>query len=178
MVTEYGMSERLGARKFGSGDSEPFLGREMSHNRDYSEEIASDIDDEVKALVDAAYAKAEKILKDKLQKLHFTAEYLFNHEVMDGVQFEAIMDGEPTVEELEAMVSEKKRRSDEENLRARRLEEERVREDQLRREELFKKEHEERLREARERAKKEGGGKPPDGPAGGGDISFKDGGNL
>ena len=41
MVTEYGMSERLGARKFGTGDGEPFLGREMSHTRDYSEEIAS-----------------------------------------------------------------------------------------------------------------------------------------
>ena len=178
MITQYGMSDKLGPIVFGTGHDEVFLGKEFSSSRNYSEKIASDIDDEVKALVDAAYAKAEKILKDKLQKLHFTAEYLFNHEVMDGVQFEAIMDGEPTVEELEAMVSEKKRRSDEENLRARRLEEERVREDQLRREELFKKEHEERLREARERAKKEGGGKPPDGPAGGGDISFKDGGNL
>ena len=54
MITEYGMSERLGARKFGTGDGEPFLGREMSHSRDYSEEIASAIDDEVRRLIESA----------------------------------------------------------------------------------------------------------------------------
>jgi cell division protease FtsH len=62
MVTEYGMSERLGARKFGTGDSEPFLGREMSHNRDYSEEIASTIDEEVRRLIEAAHDEAWEIL--------------------------------------------------------------------------------------------------------------------
>src|SRR5215475_2033504 len=62
MVTEYGMSERLGARKFGTGDGEPFLGREMSHNRDYSEEIASTIDEEVRRLIEAAHDEAWEIL--------------------------------------------------------------------------------------------------------------------
>ncbi len=62
MVTEYGMSERLGARKFGTGDSEPFLGREMSHARDYSEEIASAIDDEVRRLIEAAHDEAWDVL--------------------------------------------------------------------------------------------------------------------
>jgi cell division protease FtsH len=62
MVTEYGMSERLGARKFGSGDGEPFLGREMSHTRDYSEEIASTIDEEVRRLIEAAHDEAWEIL--------------------------------------------------------------------------------------------------------------------
>ncbi len=62
MVTEYGMSERLGARKFGSGDGEPFLGRDMSHTRDYSEEIASTIDEEVRRLIESAHDEAWEIL--------------------------------------------------------------------------------------------------------------------
>ncbi|MBB4929244.1 cell division protease FtsH [Lipingzhangella halophila] len=62
MVTEYGMSERLGARKFGSGNSEPFLGREMSHSREYSEEIASVIDEEVRRLIESAHDEAWEIL--------------------------------------------------------------------------------------------------------------------
>ncbi|HEU5418703.1 MAG TPA: ATP-dependent zinc metalloprotease FtsH, partial [Streptosporangiaceae bacterium] len=62
MVTEFGMSERLGARRFGTGDGEPFLGREMSHNRDYSEEIASTIDEEVRRLIESAHDEAWEIL--------------------------------------------------------------------------------------------------------------------
>jgi cell division protease FtsH len=62
MVTQYGMSERLGARKLGSGDSEPFLGMERSHARDYSEEIASAIDDEVRGLIEAAHDEAWEVL--------------------------------------------------------------------------------------------------------------------
>jgi cell division protease FtsH len=62
MVTEYGMSERLGARKFGTGEGEPFLGREMAHTRDYSEEIASTIDEEVRRLIEAAHDEAWEIL--------------------------------------------------------------------------------------------------------------------
>ncbi len=61
MVTEYGMSERLGARKFGSGDGEPFLGREMSHSRDYSEEIASAIDEEIRRLIESAHDEAWEV---------------------------------------------------------------------------------------------------------------------
>jgi cell division protease FtsH len=62
MVTEYGMSERLGARKFGSGDSEPFLGMGQSHSRDYSEEIASAIDEEIKRMIEAAHDEAWEVL--------------------------------------------------------------------------------------------------------------------
>jgi cell division protease FtsH len=62
MITEYGMSERLGARKFGNGDSEPFLGREMSHSRDYSEEIASTIDEEIRRLIESAHDEAWEVL--------------------------------------------------------------------------------------------------------------------
>ena len=62
MVTEYGMSERLGARKFGNGDGEPFLGRDMSHSRDYSDEIASTIDEEIRRLIESAHDEAWEIL--------------------------------------------------------------------------------------------------------------------
>src|SRR6201991_2306581 len=62
MVTQYGMSERLGARKSGSGDSEPFLGMERSHARDYSEEIASAIDEEVRGLIESAHDEAWEVL--------------------------------------------------------------------------------------------------------------------
>ncbi|MGD0555132.1 MAG: ATP-dependent zinc metalloprotease FtsH [Streptosporangiaceae bacterium] len=64
MVTEFGMSERLGARKFGSGDSEPFLGRDMSHSRDYSEEIASAIDEEMRRLIESAHDEAWDVLTE------------------------------------------------------------------------------------------------------------------
>ena len=72
MVTEYGMSERLGARKFGNGNTEPFLGREMAHSREYSEEIASLIDEEVRRLIEAAHDEAWEILveyRDVLDEL-------------------------------------------------------------------------------------------------------------
>src|SRR5216110_1407853 len=62
MVTEYGMSERLGARKFGNGDGEPFLGRDMSHSRDYSDEIASSIDEEIHRLIESAHDEAWEVL--------------------------------------------------------------------------------------------------------------------
>jgi cell division protease FtsH len=62
MITEYGMSERLGARKFGTGDGEPFLGREMGHGRDYSEEIASSIDEEIRRLIESAHDEAWEVL--------------------------------------------------------------------------------------------------------------------
>ena len=72
MVTEYGMSERLGARKFGSSNTEPFLGREMSHAREYSEEIASIIDEEVRRLIESAHDEAYEVLveyRDVLDEL-------------------------------------------------------------------------------------------------------------
>ncbi|MEU8118227.1 ATP-dependent zinc metalloprotease FtsH [Spirillospora sp. NPDC049024] len=72
MVTEYGMSERLGARKFGTGQGEVFLGRDMGHERDYSEDIASAIDDEVRRYIEAAHDTAWEILveyRDVLDEL-------------------------------------------------------------------------------------------------------------
>jgi cell division protease FtsH len=82
MVTEYGMSERLGARKFGTGDGEPFLGREMSHSRDYSEEIASAIDDEVRRLIESAHDQAWEILVQYRDVLDNLVLQLMEHETL------------------------------------------------------------------------------------------------
>jgi cell division protease FtsH len=86
MVTEYGMSERLGARKFGTGDSEPFLGREMSHARDYSEEIASTIDDEVRRLIESAHDEAWDVLAQYRDVLDHLVLQLMEHETLTRVQ--------------------------------------------------------------------------------------------
>ncbi len=86
MVTEYGMSERLGARKFGSGDSEPFLGREMSHSRDYSEEIASAIDDEVRRLIESAHDEAWEVLVQYRDVLDNLVLQLMEHETLSRSQ--------------------------------------------------------------------------------------------
>ncbi len=82
MVTEYGMSERLGARKFGTGDGEPFLGREMAHSRDYSEEIASAIDEEVRRLIESAHDEAWEILVTYRDVLDNLVLQLMEHETL------------------------------------------------------------------------------------------------
>jgi cell division protease FtsH len=92
MVTEYGMSERLGARKFGSGDSEPFLGREMSHARDYSEEIASAIDDEVRRLIEASHDEAWDVLVRYRDVLDTLVLQLLEHETLSREQVLAIFE--------------------------------------------------------------------------------------
>ncbi|MBQ8578507.1 MAG: ATP-dependent zinc metalloprotease FtsH [Clostridia bacterium] len=117
MVTRYGMSEKLGPIVYGSEHSsdEVFLGRDFNSSRDYSEKTANDIDEEIRRIVDTAYAEATRILNENMEKLHFIAEYLMKNEIMDGAQFEAVMTGNPTMEDLDAMVAEKRRRSEEEN---------------------------------------------------------------
>jgi cell division protease FtsH len=86
MVTEYGMSERLGARKFGNGDGEPFLGMSQSHGRDYSEEIASAIDEEIKRLLEAAHDDAWEILVEYRDVLDALVLQLLEHETLNRNQ--------------------------------------------------------------------------------------------
>ena len=122
MVTRLGMSDVLGLRAFGSGHSEVFLGRDFSSSQDYSDNTAATIDAEIHAIITDAYNNAKKILNDNIDKLHFVAEFLLKNEVMDGEQFTAAMEGNPTFEELEEMTEAKKRKSREENDRKRELE--------------------------------------------------------
>ena len=138
MVMKYGMSDLLGSILYGSGhsESEVFLGRDFNNTRNYSEETASDIDKEIKRIIREAFEKAKRILEEHMGKLHFAAAFLMKHEIMDETQFEALMAGDPPMEELEQMQTDKKRRSEDENAaRASFLEEERKAEEARRREE-------------------------------------------
>lgn len=93
MVMEYGMSEKLGTITFGSGHDEVFLGRDLGKSKNYSEEVASEIDKEVKSLVDVAYNRAENILKEHIGKLHAVAEALLEKEKIGAEEFKAIVKG-------------------------------------------------------------------------------------
>ena len=122
MVTRLGMSTVLGPRCFGSGQSEVFLGRDFSSSQDYSEETAAKIDAEIHAIIQEAYDRAKEILRENRQKMDFISEFLLKNEIMDGEQFAAAMEGNPTFEELEEMTEAKKRKSREENEERRRAE--------------------------------------------------------
>jgi cell division protease FtsH len=109
MVTELGMSDRLGLVKLGRKHEEIFLGRDISEDRDYSEEVAYAIDQEVKSIIDACYAKAKEILTEKKELLDKIAAILLERETLDGKEFEALMNGETLPEK-----SEKEKESGEE----------------------------------------------------------------
>ena len=94
MVTKYGMSETLGPITFGSGETEVFLGKDYSTVRNYSEEIAKDIDEEIRKIVVAGYNRCEQILNENMDKLHVLAEYLIVNEKIDGDDFIRLMKGE------------------------------------------------------------------------------------
>ena len=87
MVTVYGMSERLGTVSFDSGHDEVFIGRTMGHSRGYSEAVAAQIDEEVRAIVDGAYRRCQEILTAQRDKLDAVAHYLLEHETMEREAF-------------------------------------------------------------------------------------------
>ena len=99
MVTKYGMSETLGPINFGSGETEVFLGKDYNTVRNYSEEIAKDIDEEIRKIVTAGYDHCEKILTDHIDKLHELAQYLIENEKIDGDDFIKLMEGTLVIEE-------------------------------------------------------------------------------
>ena len=116
MVTQLGMSDVLGPVKYGTSESEVFLGRDFAGGNNFSEEISARIDGEIKALIDEGYATAKKILEEYRAKLDFVAEFLLKNELMDADQFAAAMTGENvTFEELEAITAEKRAKSQREN---------------------------------------------------------------
>jgi cell division protease FtsH len=120
MVTQLGMSDELGTIQFGGehNSDEVFLGRDFNSQKNYSELTAAKIDEEIKKIIDEAFANAEKLLRENIDKLHFIADFLVKHETMDQEQFAAAMDNGATMEDLEKMIEEKKKRSAEENRKA------------------------------------------------------------
>ncbi len=93
MVTKYGMSEKLGPITYGSDDSNPFLGKEMGHISNYSEQTASEIDEEIQKLISTAYQQTEQILKEHIDELHRLAGVLYEKEKLDGTEFQEVMNG-------------------------------------------------------------------------------------
>ncbi len=94
MVTKFGMSDKLGPVVFGASESnEVFLGRDFGHTRNYSEEVAAVIDSEINAIITGAYSRTMQKLQEHRDKLELIAQYLIDHEKMDGDQFKAAMEG-------------------------------------------------------------------------------------
>ena len=93
MVTVYGMSERLGTIMFGGDHGEVFLGRDFAQTKNYSEETAGVIDEEVKVIIDKAYNTARQILSANIDKLHIVAGILLEKEKIDGEEFDRVFNG-------------------------------------------------------------------------------------
>ena len=94
MVTKYGMSERIGPINYGAGQEEVFLGRDFATSKNFSEEIASEIDAEIRRIITEAYEKCETMLNNHMEVLSNVAEYLIRNETMDGEAFEKLFNGE------------------------------------------------------------------------------------
>jgi cell division protease FtsH len=99
MVMRFGMSEKLGPRVFGHDHGLPFLGREFSAEPDYSDEIAREIDDEIRRMVEAAHVQAKNILTTNKARLEKLSEILIKRETIEKEQFESLLDGQ-TEEEV------------------------------------------------------------------------------
>ena len=94
MVTKYGFSKKLGTVVYGSDNDEVFLGKDYGHTRNYSETIAAQIDEEVKAIIEKAYEDCKTILTANTDKLHLLAKYLLKFEKISGEDFEKLMKGQ------------------------------------------------------------------------------------
>ena len=90
MVTKYGMSEKLGTVVFDTGHDEVFIGRSMAQARTYSEEIAGQIDEEIRAIIDGAHERCREILSAQQERLVKVAEYLLEHETMSAEEFQQV----------------------------------------------------------------------------------------
>lgn len=100
MVTHYGFSDNLGPVVYGQGDHEVFLGRDYTNTPSYSDNVAAEIDNEIRTLIESAFTDAEKILNEHMDKLHVVAKYLMKYEKVDGATFEKLMNGELTESEF------------------------------------------------------------------------------
>ncbi|HET9678001.1 MAG TPA: ATP-dependent zinc metalloprotease FtsH [Solirubrobacterales bacterium] len=98
MVMRFGMSERLGPRVFGHDRGQPFLGREFSAEPDYSDEIAREIDDEIRRIVESAHQTAKSLLSERREELERISKLLLERETIDAEQFVALLDGKPAEE--------------------------------------------------------------------------------
>ncbi len=94
MIMRFGMSEKLGPRVLGRGHDQPFLGRDYGAEADYSEEIAREIDDEIRRVIEEAHELALMVLREHMEQLHRISQILIERETIDRDQFERLLAGE------------------------------------------------------------------------------------
>src|SRR4029079_4857479 len=95
MIMRFGMSEKLGPRVLGRNHHRPFIRRERGAEPDYSEEIAKEIDDEIRRVIEEAHDKATTVLRDHMSELHQLSAILIERETIDKSEFERLLQGEP-----------------------------------------------------------------------------------
>ncbi|MGH7057867.1 MAG: ATP-dependent zinc metalloprotease FtsH, partial [Acetobacteraceae bacterium] len=100
MVTEWGMSNRLGMIAYGDNSQELFLGHSVTQHKSVSEATSREIDDEIKSLIDHAYAKARQILTDNLEDLHRLAHGLLEYETLSGDEIRTVLKGDPVIRKV------------------------------------------------------------------------------
>ena len=100
MVTEWGMSDKLGMIAYGDNSQEVFLGHSVTQNKNVSEATAREIDTEIKEIIDGAYARAKKILSDNIDQLHGVARGLLEHETLSGDEIRQVLRGEPVIKKI------------------------------------------------------------------------------
>jgi len=94
MIMRFGMSEKLGPRVLGRNTDQPFLGREMGHEPDYSDEVAREIDEEIRRVIEEAHDRATRVLQEHMTELHRISAILIERETIDKDQFERLVAGE------------------------------------------------------------------------------------
>ena len=100
MITEWGMSDKLGMIAYGDNSQEVFLGHSVTQNKNVSEATAREIDGEIKAIIDKAYAKARRILSENVEELHRLARGLLEHETLSGDEIRTVLRGEPVIRKV------------------------------------------------------------------------------
>ncbi len=108
MIVKYGMSEKLGTRTFGDSNDEVFIGRDFGHTKNYSENVAAQIDAEIKNIIDECYSRCENILRTNMNKLNQLAQLLLEKEKVEADEFEALFKEEQTAESVDSAAIEQK----------------------------------------------------------------------
>jgi cell division protease FtsH len=100
MITEWGMSDKLGMIAYGDNSQEVFLGHSVTQNKNVSEATAREIDAEIKDIIDRAYAKAKRLLTENIEELHRLARGLLEHETLTGDEIRTVLRGEPVIRKV------------------------------------------------------------------------------
>jgi cell division protease FtsH len=100
MITEWGMSDKLGMIAYGDNSQEVFLGHSVTQNKNVSESTAREIDGEIKGIIDRAYAKARRLLTENVEELHRLARGLLEHETLSGDEIRTVLRGEPLIRKV------------------------------------------------------------------------------